>query len=91
MPSLQLLTSHHEVRVVLCVPSQVRGYSMYQFPVAPLLQQDRWPTVCDTGGKKRGGVSPQEKSSTRGPTTKNPSLSRADDGGAGKPTAPWRG
>ena len=60
MPLLQLLTSHHEVRVVLCVPSQVRGDNLYQFPIAPLLQQDRWPAVCDTGGKNGGGLAPKK-------------------------------
>ena len=61
MTSLRLVTSHHEGRFILCIPLQVRGYGLYRLPVATLLQRDRRPAACDTGGKKRQGVSPRDE------------------------------
>ena len=93
---LQLLKSHHESRVVLHVTFQVRGDSLYPLPVATLMQEYRRRGACNTGGEKRrgvnvGGLAPETKSSTRGPTTKNPSPSGANDGSASNTMGPRRG
>ena len=90
MPSLQILPSHHEGRVVLRVPLLVHRDGLYQMIVVPLLQPDRRPEACDTGNKKRRGKSTETKSSTRGPTTPKPSLSGADDDSADEPMPPRR-
>ena len=82
MPSLRLLLSHHEGRVIIRVPLQGRG------DVASLQQQDQWPAAQDTSSEKWRVLSTKINSLTRGPTAKNPYPSGADHGSAGKPTAP---